>query len=41
MVCEFALSVLEYGSHMEDASFGWNRPWYLGMLCIYMTVTCL
>ncbi len=41
MVCEFALSMLEYESHMEDASFGWSRPWYFRMLYIYMTVTCL
>ena len=41
MACEFVLSMLEYGFHMVDATFGWIRPWYFSMLYIYMSVTCL
>jgi hypothetical protein len=41
MVCEFASFMLEYGSHMADASFGWIRPRNFSMLYIYMSVTCL
>ena len=41
MVCEFALFMLEYGSHMAKSSFGWNRPRKFSMLYIDMSVTCL